>query len=326
MILKGVNLGGWLLLEKWITPSLFAGLEAEDEYSFCLETVGTDRLQKHRDTYITKADFVWLADHGINAVRLPIGYWALHDDLPFVNCKKWLDLAFQWASETGMQIMLDLHGAPGSQNGLDHSGRMGKVEWTKPENTKYTLAVLGELTQRYGNHETLAGISLLNEPGWDVPLDTLRQFYKDGYNAVRRYSDEKIAVIISDTFRPFEWNGFMSGAEYKNVMLDVHLYQCFSAEDKALDLAGHIDKTQNEWANIFEQSDKPVMVGEWSLGLDPQTFVGMDANQEKEASKTYAKVQQLVFDQSAGWFFWTYKTEDMPGWSYRHCVNQDLGV
>ena len=24
--LRGVNLGGWLVLEKWITPSLFEGL------------------------------------------------------------------------------------------------------------------------------------------------------------------------------------------------------------------------------------------------------------------------------------------------------------
>ena len=35
--LRGVNLGGWLVLEKWMTPSLFAGLQAEDETAWCLE-------------------------------------------------------------------------------------------------------------------------------------------------------------------------------------------------------------------------------------------------------------------------------------------------
>ena len=30
--LKGVNLGGWLVLEKWITPSLFDGTNAVDEF------------------------------------------------------------------------------------------------------------------------------------------------------------------------------------------------------------------------------------------------------------------------------------------------------
>ncbi|MDD2865392.1 MAG: glucan 1,3-beta-glucosidase, partial [Methylococcales bacterium] len=35
--LRGVNLGGWLVLEKWMTPSIFEGLEATDETTFCAE-------------------------------------------------------------------------------------------------------------------------------------------------------------------------------------------------------------------------------------------------------------------------------------------------
>lgn len=30
-MIKGVNLGNWLVLEKWMSPGLFAGTEAEDE-------------------------------------------------------------------------------------------------------------------------------------------------------------------------------------------------------------------------------------------------------------------------------------------------------
>ena len=29
---KGVNLGNWLVLEKWMSPELFEGTTAEDEY------------------------------------------------------------------------------------------------------------------------------------------------------------------------------------------------------------------------------------------------------------------------------------------------------
>ena len=35
--LRGVNLGGWLLLEKWMKPSLFDGLAASDETTWCAE-------------------------------------------------------------------------------------------------------------------------------------------------------------------------------------------------------------------------------------------------------------------------------------------------
>lgn len=32
MKVKGVNLGNWLVLEKWMSPALFAGTTAEDEF------------------------------------------------------------------------------------------------------------------------------------------------------------------------------------------------------------------------------------------------------------------------------------------------------
>ena len=34
-MIKGVNLGNWLVLEKWMSPKLFEGTNAEDETYFC---------------------------------------------------------------------------------------------------------------------------------------------------------------------------------------------------------------------------------------------------------------------------------------------------
>ncbi len=84
--LRGVNLGGWLLLEKWITPSLFAGLAATDETTYCAELgldEATRRLHHHWQTFITRDDFAWLARTGINAVRLPVGHWLFGPDYPY---------------------------------------------------------------------------------------------------------------------------------------------------------------------------------------------------------------------------------------------------
>jgi glucan 1,3-beta-glucosidase len=61
--LRGVNLGGWLLLEKWMAPSLFQGLAATDETTWCAE-LGRDapaRLRGHWERFITREDFAWLA-------------------------------------------------------------------------------------------------------------------------------------------------------------------------------------------------------------------------------------------------------------------------
>ena len=46
---RGVNLGGWLALEKWITPSLYAGVQAEDEYTLC-QTLGKAKAAERLKT------------------------------------------------------------------------------------------------------------------------------------------------------------------------------------------------------------------------------------------------------------------------------------
>src|SRR5690606_37404592 len=74
----GVNLGNWLLLERWIQPSLFAGAaDARDEHGLCsaLGDGAEAHMRRHRETYVTADDFVWLARYGIDAVRIPFGYW-----------------------------------------------------------------------------------------------------------------------------------------------------------------------------------------------------------------------------------------------------------
>ena len=134
--LRGVNLGGWLVLEKWMTPSLFEGLEATDETTWCVELgeQAESTLKNHWDRFITRDDFAWLASRGINAVRIPLGHWIFGPDYPYhrtyganpypfvVGGIAVLDRAFDWAEELGLHIVLDQHSAPGCQNGFDNGG------------------------------------------------------------------------------------------------------------------------------------------------------------------------------------------------------------
>ncbi|MGC4099388.1 MAG: cellulase family glycosylhydrolase [Nitrospira sp.] len=136
-----------------------------------------DRLRRHRDSFITDKDFAWLAAHGLNAVRLPVGYWVLENTPPFVTGAETLDRALRQAGQHGIHVLVDLHGAPGSQNGNDHSGRQGPINWPKhPENIARTLDVVEQLAVFCKRYENLLGIELLNEPRWDVPLDILTDY------------------------------------------------------------------------------------------------------------------------------------------------------
>ncbi len=80
--LRGINLGGWLVAERWMTQDLFRGVKGDDEYSLGWELgqeEASRRLKVHRDTFITQRDFRWIADQGFDFVRLPVGYWLLED-------------------------------------------------------------------------------------------------------------------------------------------------------------------------------------------------------------------------------------------------------
>ena len=112
--MPGVNLGGWLVLERWMTPSVFAGTDATNEYELSKTIDGQARIQRHRQTFIQEADLKWLAQAGIRLLRLPIGYWALEDQPPYLSAKPQIDWLMDAAKRYGLQVLLDLHAAPGA--------------------------------------------------------------------------------------------------------------------------------------------------------------------------------------------------------------------
>jgi glucan 1,3-beta-glucosidase len=352
--LRGVNLGGWLVLEKWMTPSLFEGLNATDETTYCVELGGAaeTRLKHHWNTFITRDDFAWLASIGINAVRIPLGHWIFGPNYPYhrtygdyqhpfvVGGIDILDQAFVWAEELDLAIILDLHAAPGCQNGFDNGGIKDVCEWhTDEAYINHSLWVLEELAKRYNGRPALHGIEVLNEPRWDVDTDLLKKYNTDGYHRIRQFcKPEDTAVVFHDGFRSYrEYLGFMKEPEYDNVVFDIHRYQCFAREDIDADIYQHVTKTVVEWKqeadDIIQDMEQWTYVGEWSLGLDLKVvslwaegpynhaLEHMDKFQMDVAYRAYASAQLATYEKYLGWFFWSYKTETTPAWCFRDCVN-----
>jgi glucan 1,3-beta-glucosidase len=326
---RGVNLGGWLALEKWITPRVYAGVRAEDEYTLC-EALGkakaAERLKRHRETWITEEDFDWLKARGINAVRIPVNYGVSEDNPPFLTAIDTLDWAFKTAKKNGIGVLIDLHGVPGSQNGWDHSGRQGSLGWhNSKENIDHSLRIVADLAARCKGYDNLIGFQLLNEPRWDVPLDILKRYYQDAYHRVREHiSHEKCAVVIHDGFRPRDWANFMQEPEYKNVILDTHCYQCFTDDDRKRDLHGQVQHALFERKKLLDDMQKqlPCIVAEWSCALPPESLGGRKGLALDLAVRAYGDAELINFDATRGWFFWTQKTEEGGGWSFRDCVKR----
>lgn len=297
MYIKGVNLGNWLVLEKWMSPALFEETEAEDEYylpQHLSKEVYEARIQQHRSEYITERDFAIIKSYGLNAVRIPIPYFIFGDCPPFLGCIKELDKAFSWAKKYELKILLDLHTVPGSQNGFDNGGISGVCKWAQqPESIEFTLNVLERLSQRYGQREALWGIQILNEPltesVWKTfnvqerfkPVDKemakgsapitfefLKSFYIEAYHRMRCYLPQEKVIVFHDGFDIKQWKGFMEGDEFKNVVLDTHHYLMMAeATGCQQNVGAYVNHIKENFEKDIEEMQAyfPVICGEWSL-------------------------------------------------------------
>jgi len=327
LILRGVNLGSWLVLEKWMVPSVYRGYDAPDEYSLCLALgdKAAARLNQHRETFITAEDFRWIRNCGLNAIRLPVGYWAIEPPKPFVGAADYIDFALDQARKNDLKLLLDLHGAPGSQNGWDHSGREGDIGWHKdPNNIRETVRVLGAFAQQYGSHPALLGIEMLNEPSTQIPIDVLKDFYQNAYSEIRKYTAPEVTIAFHDSFRATAWQNFMKGPGYSNVIMDTHLYQSFGREDLERNaqeqLIFALNRKQTlEW---MQHEELPTFVGEWSLALPGQSTQNLSSFQADLVNGAYGDAQLLCFENTRGWFFWSYKLESNSEWNFKYCIER----
>ena len=297
MFIKGVNLGNWLVLEKWMAPALFEGTDAEDEYYLprrLAPEVYEARIKLHRSEFISERDFAAIKRMGMNAVRIPVPYFIFGGRPPFIGCVDELDKAFNWAEKYGIQILIDLHTAPLSQNGFDNGGICGVCKWAdEPEEVEFVLTVLERLAKRYGHRPGLLGITPINEPitadMWDtfrvqeryIPVDVelakgsapntlefLQEFYTNAYSRIHPQLAAGKQVVFHDAFLLDAWKQFLLVSNFQDVMLDTHQYLMMAElEGCEQTLDGYLRHIQEHYARpIAEvQAYVPVVCGEWSL-------------------------------------------------------------
>lgn len=214
-----------------------------------------------------------------------------------------IDKAIVWAAQYGMTVLIDLHGAPGSQNGNDHSGKSGPIEWPQPQNVAKTVEILGLIAAKWANVQNVWGIEMLNEPDWSISHDLLTQFYRDGYAAIRQHSDS-VNVVMCSLYGPHDWTAqVLPEPEYRNVALDLHLYTVWSGLP---DIDAVVAETAR-WGDEIRALTPfyPIIVGEMSLGSCLQDYT--TAQRQREADSEMNSFQQNAF----GYIFWSNKLEDV---------------
>ena len=328
--IKAVNLGGWFVLERWMKPSLFEEypIKARCETSFVSNHPhAKEALEQHWQTWIQKEDIQWLKSQGIDLVRIPIPWWLFPEKYqfpyPYVSPLKYLDKAMNFIHAEGMKVMLDLHTAPGSQNGFDNGGIDGVLTWHHDQkNIEVTLDVLEDIARRYKDHPALHSLQVLNEPHWTIDMAIMQDFYLKAYQRLHPILPENVAIVFHDSFRFEPWKEFFTKHQMKNVILDTHRYQCFNEDFFKMTAEEFLAYPQSLLTELKDMEKiVPVMVGEWSLGARHY-----DYELGREAFETaFAKNQLDAFNQITGWIFWSYKINDYnSGWNFRGLIERGI--
>lgn len=289
VILKGTNLGNWLLHEFWMMNQSSntvatdqCTLEATFDERFGFEE--RERLMDlFRDNWISDRDWDIMQSFGINTIRLPFIWNLIEDELNPNNLREdawqYLDLAIEKAEERGMYIILDLHGAVGAQGWNDHAGCAGKNEyWSTTEYQERTAWLWQEIAQRYKFNGTVAAYGLLNEP-WGTNQNSMATEILKLHDAVREVDENKI-VLLHGHHEGIDAFGHPDDFGGTNVAFEMHFYPgIFGWADPTYET--HRDwLTCGEsgkdgicaWGDKMESLQAPMLVGEFqpwqSLGYE----------------------------------------------------------
>jgi len=313
VMLHGVNLGGWLMMEAYIlhAPNLpERDLKKQFEEKYGLK--GAQEFETlFRNNFILESDIQNIARLGFNCIRVPFNH-KLIEKRPYrydLGGVAYLDRVIRWAKKHKIWVILDLHGACGSQNHDWHSDSYGKAElWTNKSYQQRTYVLWEFLADRYKNETALAGYDLLNEA---VLNDTslLNHFYKEVIRAIR--SADKNHILFIEGSKWAQDLGCLDHFDDDNYVLSVHNYEPINF---TFNLVPYLKyplkakgggwtkattlKIQLAHEKIAKQHKAPVFVGEFGVNYRLGLF-----NEQLWLKECLECFKTLGFH----WTYWTYK-------------------
>lgn len=302
VVLRGVNLGGWLVEEIWMTPVAKAppagsGLaEVKDHHSLwgtIEKRLGKDsmlRVRKAwRETWIQEFDFGRIKDLGLNHVRIPFLYNLINEPAGM----DWLKKGVAWAKKHGLYVVLDMHGVPGGQSGEHHTGREGQNKlWSDAENIGKTEEYWKRVAKEFRNEPTVVAYDLINEPMGAPNPAMLAIVYHRIITAIRTV-DKLKPVIIDDGYKGFETTPHANIGGWTQTAYSLHFYN-FDAKTSADHVKGLLDKLP-KIKELQGYRNAPVYIGEFNLEPHGNSAVMRDYVGELDKA-------------GFSWALWTFKT------------------
>ncbi|GAA6016227.1 hypothetical protein JCM10207_000437 [Rhodosporidiobolus poonsookiae] len=342
---RGVNLGSLFIFEPWMASSSWSKLGCSDYESEweCIEALGLDTLQskfeEHWSSFYSADDFEEMASYGLNMVRVPLGYWTvdalIKDDEYFPRgAMKYVKQVVRWAKDASIFVILDLHGAPGSQtSGESFTGhKVDTPGFYTDENFQRAYDCLTNwttLAHTDADFSSVVAIHVVNEPKQDSSLDIASTYYPGAQKAIRD-AEAALGIVCTDDGESeclviqFMDNSWGSGNPSKHInttdhiMFDDHNYVQWIVDESDQTREGYLDYVNS---NTRSTDTWPVIIGEWSLSTIGGDDFTPSSDGALEFFQAFAKGSIIAAEKGVGQTFWSWKTElDSSQWGYKDAV------
>ena len=288
VILRGVNLGGWLVTEDWmcgITDTTDSGGRSARKTleSIYPDSMVTRLFNTWEDNWITASDIDTIKSLGFNFMRVPFEWRNLQDQNQhwYLDSSGNIDLSrLDWivsqAAQRHMYVLLDFH------IWLDQDLAYNGISGTDSV-VRSTCQIWRVVAEHFKDNPTIAGYDMLNEPTSSAG-EYVKQMIYDTIRSVDPYHMISIEWTAIDTSR---WH---------NVLYQDHWYGL-----SASTLAG------NE--AIFDTTYIPILLSADSLGVP--YYIG-ETQVADDSSYAWSLNEYCLYNTN--WSPWTYKTINEWGW------------
>jgi endoglucanase len=304
--LKGFNLGGWFIMEKWMSPLDSGSLP--DTYSVIQELdtrfgVATEQslIKTYQQSWITTTDLDNIKNAGFNVLRVPV-WWGQFYPLNNVSNAGWRSDAFtmlDWlvsnAASRGLYVIIDMHGVVGGQSMSDDTGQANQnAYWTSASDQGNTAWMWWQIASHYNGNPAVAGYDLINEPDDAPSTSAVLTAYNSLYSSVRS-ADANHMIFIEGTFGSWNWSMLPAPSQYgwTNVVYEMHEYQYNST-------AAQVEAGSTNQVNDFNNH------ASWNV----PGYIG-EFNDFASGGATTWQYSINAYDNAGlSWTAWSYKATD----------------
>lgn len=207
--LRGLNFGGWF--------SQIDAIKEKDPEKF-------PGIDTHMETFIGENDFKQQKTWGFNHIRIPVDSYLFFDEneKPLESRFKNLDNAVNWAANSGLTLIIDLHECPGHDFAEAANIAVQKL-FIDPQYLQKTKIIWSYIAERYGSEKHIF-FEVLNEPvaptaqQWNDIKDQLCK-------TIRKYAPASPIIVGSNMWNWPSTYKDLTPVQSDNVMYSFHFYE-----------------------------------------------------------------------------------------------------